>query len=205
MAISVASRALPGSTDLSKGNVKGNWREQTKEKTINTLNSISAIPWSCHVWYVALILLGITWVSLVAQRLKRLPPMLQTWVWSLGQEDPLEKEMVTHSSILAWRIPWMEKPHRLQSMKSQTVRHDWATSLSLYTEETANTIEDLFWFLARIALLVAMDSISSQNSVTVFSWRVFPASWGEEQHLKECLSPQQSSWNKKKCGQRKCR
>ena len=47
-----------------------------------------------------------------------------TWVRSLGREDPLEKEMVTHSSILAWRIPWMEKPGRLQSMGSQRVRHN---------------------------------------------------------------------------------
>ena len=46
---------------------------------------------------------------LVAQRLKCLPPMLETWVRSLGQEDPLEKEMATHSSILAWRIPWTEE------------------------------------------------------------------------------------------------
>ena len=62
--------------------------------------------------------------SLVAQRLKRLPPMWETRVRCLGWEDPLEKEMVTHSSILAWRIPWMEKPGRLQSMGSQRVGHD---------------------------------------------------------------------------------
>ena len=48
--------------------------------------------------------------SLVAQRLKRLPAMQETWVQFLGQEDPLEKEMATHSSILAWRIPWTEEP-----------------------------------------------------------------------------------------------
>ena len=60
----------------------------------------------------------------MAQRLKHLPPMRETWVRSLGWEDPLEKEMVTHSSILAWRIPWTEKPGRLQSMGSQRVRHD---------------------------------------------------------------------------------
>ena len=53
--------------------------------------------------------------SLVAQRLKCLPPMRETWVRSLGREDPLEKEMAIHSSILAWRIPWTEKPSRLQS------------------------------------------------------------------------------------------
>ena len=52
--------------------------------------------------------------SLVAQRLKRLPSMWETWVRSLGWEDPLEKETVTHSSTLAWRIPWTEKPGRLQ-------------------------------------------------------------------------------------------
>ena len=68
--------------------------------------------------------------SLVAQRLKSLPPMWETQVRSLGREDPLEKEMVTHSSILAWRIPWTEKPGRLQSTGSQRVRHDWATSLT---------------------------------------------------------------------------
>ena len=55
---------------------------------------------------------------------KCLPPMRQTGVQSLGREDPLEKEMVTHSSILAWRIPWTEKPGRLQSTESQRVRHD---------------------------------------------------------------------------------
>ena len=69
------------------------------------------------------------WQSLMAQRLKHLPPVWETWVRSLGQEDPQEKEMVTHSSILAWRIPWTEEPGRLQSTGSQRVRHDWATSL----------------------------------------------------------------------------
>ena len=62
--------------------------------------------------------------SLVAQRVKRLPAMQETWVQSLGQEDPLEKEMATHSSTLAWKIPWTEKPGRLQSMGLQRVRHD---------------------------------------------------------------------------------
>ena len=62
--------------------------------------------------------------SLVAQRLKRLPGMQETWVRSLGQEDPLEKEMATHSSTLAWRIPWREESGRLQSMGSQKVGQD---------------------------------------------------------------------------------
>ena len=50
--------------------------------------------------------------------------MLETWVQSLDQEDPLEKEMATHSSILAWKIPWMEEPGGLQSMGLQRVEHD---------------------------------------------------------------------------------
>ena len=55
---------------------------------------------------------------------KRLPTMRETQIQSLGREDPLEKEMATHSSILAWKIPWTEEPGRLQSMGSQRVRHD---------------------------------------------------------------------------------
>ena len=55
----------------------------------------------------------------MAQRLKRLPAMRETWVRSLGREDPLEKEMATYSSILAWRIPWTEEPGGLQFMGSQ--------------------------------------------------------------------------------------
>ena len=62
--------------------------------------------------------------SLVAQTLKCLPAMRETWVRSLGHEDILEKEMATHSSILAWRISWTEKPRGLQSTGSQRVGHD---------------------------------------------------------------------------------
>ena len=63
--------------------------------------------------------LRFSWASLVAQRVKRLPAMQETWVWSLGREDPLEKEKATHSSTLAWRIPRIAKPGRLQSIASQ--------------------------------------------------------------------------------------
>ena len=55
---------------------------------------------------------------------KKLPAMQETWVTSLGQEDPLEKEMGTHSSILAWEIPWMEEPGGLRSLGSQRVKHN---------------------------------------------------------------------------------
>ena len=61
---------------------------------------------------------------LVAQMVKNLPAMQETQVQSLDLEDPLEKGIATHSSILAWRIPWTEEPGRLQSMESQRVRHD---------------------------------------------------------------------------------
>ena len=63
--------------------------------------------------------------SLVAQMVKHLPAMWETRVQSLGWEDPLEKEMATHSSTLAWKIPWTEEPGRLHSMGSQRVGHDW--------------------------------------------------------------------------------
>ena len=62
--------------------------------------------------------------SLVAQMVKNLPAMKETWVQSLGWEDPLEKEMATHSSTLAWKIPWTEEPGGLQYMVSQRVGHD---------------------------------------------------------------------------------
>ena len=62
--------------------------------------------------------------TLVAQTVKHLPATRETWVRSLGREDPLEKAMAPHSSTLAWKIPWMEEPGRLQSMGSQRVRHN---------------------------------------------------------------------------------
>ena len=68
----------------------------------------------------------------MAQAVKRLSAMQETRVRSLGWEDPVEKEMAGHSSILAWKIPWTAEPGRLPSMGSQRVGHDWATSLSLY-------------------------------------------------------------------------
>ena len=67
--------------------------------------------------------------SLMAQTVKRLSAMQDTQVWSLGWEDPLKKEMTAHSSILAWKIPWIDEPGKLPSMGSQRVRDDWAISL----------------------------------------------------------------------------
>ena len=62
--------------------------------------------------------------SLVAQLVKNPPAVRETWVRSLGWEDPLEKEMATHTSVLAWRIPWTEEPGGLQALELQRVRHD---------------------------------------------------------------------------------
>ena len=69
-------------------------------------------------------------VSLVAQMVKSLPSVQETWVWSLAWEDPLEKKMANHSSVLGCKIPWTENPGRLQPMGSQRFGHDWTTSLS---------------------------------------------------------------------------
>ena len=69
--------------------------------------------------------------SLEGQTIKNLPAIWETQVRSLGREDPLEKEMATHSSILAWEISWTEKPGRLQFMGSQRVRHDLVTNLTV--------------------------------------------------------------------------
>ena len=66
----------------------------------------------------------LTMASLVAQRVKNLPVLQKTWVRSMGLEDPLKKGKATHSSILAWRIPWTEEAGGLQSMGSQRVGHD---------------------------------------------------------------------------------
>ena len=73
--------------------------------------------------------------SLVAQRVKNLPAVQETWVRFLGWKDPLEKEITTHSSILAWKIPWTEDPGRLQSMGLQRIGHDWATNTFTFSRQ----------------------------------------------------------------------
>ena len=83
-------------------------------------NCVYRLDYPFSVWLRA-------FASLTAQTVKNLPAIQETWVQSLGQEAPLEKGMATHSSILAWRIPWTEEPGRLQSMGLQRVGHDLAT------------------------------------------------------------------------------
>ena len=79
----------------------------------------------------------------VAQRVKNLPAMQETWVWFLGWDDALEKEMATHSGILAWKIPWTEEPGRLQYMGSQRVGHDWATNTLSPLQEPETPLSSL--------------------------------------------------------------
>ena len=94
----------------------------------------------------------------MAQTVKGLPAMRETRVRFLGWEDPLEKEMAIHSSTLAWKIPWTEEPDRLQSMGSQRVGHDWATSLSLSFLTIYKTL--LSWFFSQ--------TLSPSVPITVF-------------------------------------
>ena len=90
------------------------------------------------VWLVASLLQQ--GASLVVQMVKNLPAMQESWVQSLGWEDPLEKGMATHSSILAWRISWTAGPGGLQSMGLQTVGHDWMTNT--FTQWISNTVAE---------------------------------------------------------------
>ena len=99
--------------------------------------------------------------SLVAQTVKRLPTMQDTRVRSLGQEDPLEKAMATHSSTLAWKIPWTEEHGTLQSMGSQKVGHDWATSLSFYrrrscVSDSLNSIKELRTIIYQVEIWIKL-------------------------------------------------
>ena len=81
----------------------------------------------CTIHYPVKFVTVIYQVSLQAQKLRNLPAVKETWVWFLGQEDSLEKGKVTHSSILAWKIPWTDESVGLP-MVSKRVRHDWATN-----------------------------------------------------------------------------
>ena len=104
--------------------------------------------------------------SLVAQMVKSLPAVWETWVWSLGQEDPLEREMATHSSTLAWKIPWTEEPGRLQSMGSQS--RTWLSDITFYEGQN-----DLILFLFGIVSCNSPPSSlpSSHYAGLVLPWK----------------------------------
>ena len=89
--------------------------------------------------YVYLMYIYYKYLSLMAQMVKNLTAMQETQVWFLGQEDPLQKEKATHSSILAWRSSWTEEPGGLQSMGLQRVRHDWSDLACRKITKTKNS------------------------------------------------------------------
>ena len=103
---------------------------QELSQWIITRKSISCY-FPCSLEYEGHVRYSYSMYGKVAQTVKRLHAMQETHVPSQGQEDILEKEMATNSSTLAWKIPWTGEPDRLQTMGSQKVRHDWATSLHL--------------------------------------------------------------------------
>ena len=132
-----------------------------------------------------------TWASLVAQTVKNLPAMRETQARSLGWEGPLEKEMATHSSTLAWRIPWTEEPERLQSMGSQRVRYDWATDTNAMETHCSAGMQSSCsrerpgspghsvlgpgfipgWGISRLA----WPKNKEVNQAALFPWHVFPS------------------------------
>ena len=102
----------------------------SKESACNAGDPISIPVWGRSPGEGMGCLRQYSWASLVSKMVKNLPVTQNTWVQSLGWEDPLEKGMATHSSILAWRILWTEEPGKLQSMGSQRLGHNWATKHS---------------------------------------------------------------------------
>ena len=115
------------------------------------------------------------WASLIAQSVKNLPAVQETWVQFLGWEDTLEKEKATHSSILVWRIPWTEEPGGLQSTGSQRVGHDWATSTHLFTSRCAGeTREEPGRHQAASPLQTAYGELPSEDVSTFSSHRLDP-------------------------------
>ena len=119
-------------------------------------------------------------LAMLAQRLKHLPAMRDTWVWSLDWEDPLEKEMATHSSILAWRIPWTEEPDGLQPMGSQRVGHNWATSLSLSLWLCWSYLQHMGSFIAEHGLFSSCGTWAQEH------WPGSYGMWDQEPWLSSC-------------------
>ena len=117
----------PGKGEHRKIHFSLNWIQESYWLTFQLVIIWAGLIFLLFTFYWCVVDL---WASLVAQRVGNL---VWSLVRSLGQEDLLEKAMATHSSILAWRIPWTEKPCGLESMRSQRVRHDWARTHSWFT------------------------------------------------------------------------
>ena len=126
---------------------------------------------------------SIVWASPVAQTVKNLPIMQETQVWFLGQEDLLEKGMATHSSILAWRIPWKEEPGGLLSMRSQRVGHDLVTELNwtdVYTHPHKYILRELqFYGVSSLPFLLVSKLKKCPGNSTALIMKLFLGSWHE--------------------------
>ena len=129
--------------------------------------------------------------SLVAQMVKNLPAMQETWFWSLGWEDSLEKGMSTHSSILVWRIPWTEEPGRLQSMGLQRVVHDWTINTLTHRHTDTHTHRVSLWGLCFIRKSAGNPFPTANEIQTVIP--IFKSSvilWSGPAFLPSITSPQ---------------
>ena len=154
---------------------QGKHKDFIRETELRLRSSKHMLFWTALITHLV--------ISLVAQTVKRLPSMRDTRVWSLGWEDPLEEEMATHSSTLAWKFPWMEERGRLQSMRSQRVGNDWLTSLhftSLHlnhpsplqaqTKQNQVIQEDVSPFWSMQPALVALSFTQSAQELLQCTW-----------------------------------
>ena len=126
----------------------------------------------------------LSWLKNEEAIVKHLPTMQETWVQSLGGEDPLEKEMATHFSILAWRIPWTEEPGRLQFMGSQRVGHNWATPLThsltnyrrhiLFKYQLSHLTKlTIFWAIKQVLTNFKLCSVFFELSeIEISNWKI---------------------------------
>ena len=111
--------------------------------------------------------------SVVTQMVKNLPAMWETRVWFLGWEDPPEKGMATHSSVLAWRIPWTEEPGELQSIESQRIGHDWVTNTHTHTHTHTHTyLQDLIMCSIFQTHLIT-ETLSTKHLTGLDLWLMF--------------------------------
>ena len=110
---------------------------------------------------------SVTWASLVAQMVKRLPAMRETWVWFLGREDPLKKEMSIHSSTLAWKIPWTEEPDRLHAVHGVAKSQTWLSHFTFHFPQSPRMSIPLLsscWTVKKtIPLLYSSPQVFSQG------------------------------------------
>ena len=155
-------------------------------------NAVVLVCGICHCWPSALLSIFLHWVfyfpvfdghaanwptpvliraSLVAQMVKNLPVMQETWVQSLGWEDLLKEGMATHSSVFAWRIPWTEEPGGLQSMGSQRLGHDWVTKHSTVLIKESSGVKRLEQQGCQDAYICRSPRWSSQLPFLVIWWK----------------------------------